>query len=199
MTQLRSYDLRPVARVLRPYFWFARVLALLVTLGVSAELVANRLALPNNPTYLAEALIAVSISAYTLVFGFVIMRAPPTALTVDEGGLTYVFNSGREERTAWTTKTLRLSFSDARGTRRSPDKPGKPGYWVAALMPPMGLRKYPLSPEAFTGILDAAAAAGLRVTPPDWGPVVPGYWTIQITRTPEDQLSAPIRAGGGSG
>lgn len=149
------------------------VLASLLGIEAIYELVSSP---PSNLNY---GLVLIAWVACAIVFGFAYLTTllPPTRLVVDESGFTLVTERGRRTVFRWDQPNLRLQFRDASGIdgawlneRWNP--------WVISLSRGFFGGVVTLTTEAYTSVLRAAIARGLRVTPSNWEQ--PVNWERQV-------------------
>ncbi len=118
---------------------------------------------------------------FVAVFGGVLLTvvflAPiPTSVSLSGDGVTFVYHSGKSRTFRWNDPKLRLTLADQSSRIGS----GRPPYWLGA----PGIRFYgEISRSAFDGLLQAARAAGARVT--ETGDSSgPGGGTVQFVIVP---------------
>jgi len=163
-----EYDLKEVAarfaRFQRGPFILLLVLAGVLLVGAVPVLTSGS----GGATGKTIAWIAIAGAVGLVGIGFTTRGPLPVQLRLDDQGAQFLLSNGKTRVYRWDQPDLKLRFVDMRGRPDATTHPNRYGALIAIEMPLFIAQPWPLTSEAYSGLLSTAQMHGLTVSPPTW-------------------------------
>jgi len=179
-----EYDLKQVAarfaRFQRGPFVLLVVLAGVLLIGAVPVLSSGSGGATGNTI----AWIAIAGALVLVCIDFTTNGPLPVRLRLDDQGAEFLLSNGKTRVYRWDQHDLKLRFVDMRGRPDATTHPNRYGALITIEMPLFIARPWPLTSEAYSGLLFTAQSHGLTVTPPTWADPVYGRRRVVLSSSP---------------
>jgi hypothetical protein len=178
------YDLKQAAarfaRFQRGPFILLLVLAGVLLIGAVPVLTSGS----GGETGNTIAWIAIAGAVALVCIDFTTNGPLPVRLRLDDRGATFLLSNGKTRVYRWDQHDLKLRFVDMRGRPDAITHPNRYGALITIEMPLFIARPWPLTSEAYGGLLSTAQRNGLTVSPPTWAEPAHGRRRVVLSSSP---------------